>query len=174
MLLMTDCAFLSASPNGILIASAYVPPPWEIIKGIRLGLVICVTSAIIWPHEAHKHWVLLPLLPRPGWGSRGAKGREGRHQNNFGIYAQFLGFHFCISDDSHLFYCAVERIKCAIINADCRLPTVDRRRLCPPRVLESWNPLCCSDLKLYVHITFFSPHTPDGLSVGWSVAGWHR
>lgn len=119
MLLMTDCAFLSASPNGILIASAYVPPPWEIIKGVRLGpalgLVKCVTSAIIWPHEAHKHWVLLALLFR--W-----KGRE-IHQNNFGVYAQFLSFHFCILDDSHLFYCAVERIKCAIINADCRPAT---------------------------------------------------
>jgi len=168
---MTDCAFLGALPNGILIASAYVPPPWEIIKGIHLGLVKCVTSAIIWPHEAYKHRVF--FTPSPYFISRRGKGR---HQNNFGIYAQFLGFHFCILDDSHLFYCSVKRIKCAIINAACRPATGDDFVLRPsPRI--STSPYR-SDLKVYVHITFFTPNSPAGLSVGWRdgllVAGWHR
>lgn len=43
------------------------------------------------------------------------------------------------------FYCAVERMKCAIINADCRAAATE----------AAAASLSCSDLQLYVHTVIF-------------------
>lgn len=102
---------------------------------------------------------------------------RGRHQNNFGINAQFLGFHFCILNDSHLFYCAVERIKCAIINinAACRPATTlscsSNFHFPIPLGLKT---LCAYSI-LYTHTMPYScPRTPDFRSVGerWTFGRW--